>query len=144
MKTAASIYLSIVVPAFNEEQRIGTTLQAIIAYLTRQSYQAEIIVVDDGSRDATADIVSPFCGKVIPINLLHNGRNRGKGFSVRNGLLHTRGEYLLFSDADLSIPIEEVENLLATLHEPCDVAIASRALPESYVEVHQPKVFQIC
>jgi dolichyl-phosphate beta-glucosyltransferase len=132
------MYLSVIIPAYNEEQRIGKTLRMIHSYLQEQSYPAEIIVVDDGSQDGTASIVRTFDAALLPIHVLQNGRNRGKGFSVRQGFLHACGEYLLFSDADLSTPIEEVEKLMAALHEPCDVAIGSRALPESRVEVHQP------
>ncbi|HSF32117.1 MAG TPA: dolichyl-phosphate beta-glucosyltransferase [Candidatus Tectomicrobia bacterium] len=132
------MYLSIVIPAYNEEPRISKTLQTVCAYLKQQPYPAEVIVVDDGSGDATADTVTPFCGGVPPVHLLHNGWNRGKGFSVRRGFLHAHGEYLLFSDADLSTPIEEVEKLLAALQGPCSVAIGSRALPASRVEVSQP------
>jgi glycosyltransferase involved in cell wall biosynthesis len=127
-----------VIPAYNEAQRIGGTLRTTLAYLTRQPYTAELIVVDDGSHDATASIVATFCHQVPSLHLLQNGRNRGKGFSVKTGFLHARGEYLLFADADLSTPIEEVEKLLAVLYEPCDIAIASRALPMSRVEEHQP------
>jgi dolichyl-phosphate beta-glucosyltransferase len=127
-----------VIPAYNEEQRIGTTLQTILAYLRQQPYAAEIIVVDDGSDDATSEIVAPLCGQGLPLYLLHNGRNRGKGFSVQHGFLHARGKYLLFSDADLSTPIEEVEKLFAALREPYDIAIASRALPCSRIEIRQP------
>ena len=131
------MYLSVIIPAYNEAQRIGNTLRAIHAYLQRQPYSAEIIVVDDGSQDGTASLVRAFDTRP-PICMLQNDRNRGKGFSVRQGFLHARGEYLLFSDADLSTPIEEVERLLAALHESCDIAIGSRALPGSRVEVHQP------
>jgi dolichyl-phosphate beta-glucosyltransferase len=131
------MYLSVIIPAYNEAQRIGNTLHAIHAYLQRQPYSAEIIVVDDGSQDGTASLVRAF-DTTPPICMLQNDRNRGKGFSVRRGFLHARGEYLLFSDADLSTPIEEVETLLAALYESCDIAIGSRALPGSRVEVHQP------
>jgi dolichyl-phosphate beta-glucosyltransferase len=100
------VYLSIVIPAYNEELRITSTLEEIFAYLAQQTYTAEIIVVDDGSDDRTSQIVAPFCGTVPPVHLLQNSAgNRGKGFSVRNGFLHARGEYLLFSDADLSTPM---------------------------------------
>jgi dolichyl-phosphate beta-glucosyltransferase len=131
------MYLSVIIPAYNEEQRIGNTLRAIHAYLQQQPYSAEIIVVDDGSQDGTASLVRAY-DTTPPIYMLQNDRNRGKGFSVRQGFLHARGEYLLFSDADLSTPIEEVETLLAALYESCDIAIGSRALPGSRVEVHQP------
>jgi len=133
-----AVFLSIIIPAYNEERRIGQTLQGILRYLRRQVYSAEIIVVDDGSCDATVSAVTKFHGKDPAVQLLQNDRNRGKGFSVRNGFLHASGDYLLFSDADLSTPIEEVEKLLTALREPCDIAVASRALPESHIELHQP------
>jgi dolichyl-phosphate beta-glucosyltransferase len=132
------MYLSIVIPAYNEEQRIAKTLQVVCAYIQQQAYPAEIIVVDDGSQDKTAAMVQALDMLLPPAQLLQNDRNRGKGYSVRRGFLHARGEYLLFSDADLSSPIAEVEKLLAALHEPCDIAIGSRALRGSRVEVHQP------
>jgi dolichyl-phosphate beta-glucosyltransferase len=132
------MYLSVVIPAYNEAQRIDKTLRVIHTYLQRQPYAAEIIVVDDGSQDGTMSIVRACDGWFPPVSVLQHGRNRGKGFSVRQGFLHARGDYLLFSDADLSTPIEEVEKLLAALREPCDIAIGSRALLGSRVEVHQP------
>jgi dolichyl-phosphate beta-glucosyltransferase len=135
----ASMYLSVVIPAYNEELRIGQTLSVIRTYLRQQPFAAEILVVDDGSQDGTAATVRAFDAALPPIRLLRNGRNRGKGFSVRRGFLHADGEYLLFSDADLSTPIEEVEKLFAALREPCDIAIGSRALPGARVEIHQPR-----
>ena len=132
------MHLSVIIPAYNEEQRIDQTLRAVHAYLRRQPYAAEIIVVDDGSQDGTVSAVRAREGWLTPVSVLQHGRNRGKGFSVRQGFLHARGEYLLFSDADLSTPIEEVEKLFAALREPCDIAIGSRALQGSRVEVHQP------
>jgi dolichyl-phosphate beta-glucosyltransferase len=137
-QAGAAVYLSVIIPAYNEAQRIGKTLQTILAYLRQQPYPAEVIVVDDGSVDGTTDAVAPFCGGMPPVYLLHNGRNRGKGFSVRQGFTQARGAYLLFSDADLSTPIKEVDALLAALQEPIEIAIGSRALPDSRVEVHQP------
>jgi glycosyltransferase involved in cell wall biosynthesis len=133
------MYLSVVIPAYNEALRIGNTLRVIHAYLQRQPYPAEIIVVDDGSQDGTASTVRAFDTAGLPIHVLQHGRNRGKGFSVRQGFLHAQGEYLLFSDADLSTPIEEVEKLFDALCEPCDIAIGSRALTASRVAVHQPR-----
>jgi dolichyl-phosphate beta-glucosyltransferase len=137
-EVSLAVHLSIIIPAYNEEQRIAKSLQTILAYLRQQPYPAEVIVVDDGSRDATGEAVRPFRGGVPPVHLLANGRNRGKGFSVRHGFFQARGTYLLFSDADLSTPIEEVERLLAALQHSADIAIGSRALPDSRVEVHQP------
>jgi glycosyltransferase involved in cell wall biosynthesis len=92
------MYLSVIIPAYNEEQRIRNTLHVIQADLQRQLYAAEIIVVDDGSQDGTASLVRTFDTKRPSICLLQNDRNRGKGFSVRQGFLHARGAYLLFSD----------------------------------------------
>jgi dolichyl-phosphate beta-glucosyltransferase len=130
--------LSIVVPAFNEEARLPRTLDSIIAYLLARPCRAEIIVVDDGSSDRTAGVVSAFQQKFPQLRLSSNLGNRGKGFSVRHGMLEARGEISLFSDADLSTPIEEADKLLAAIRERgFDVAIGSRAMDRSLIEVHQ-------
>jgi len=97
---ASSIYLSIIIPAYNEAQRISNTLRQILIYLGQQFYTAEVIVVDDGSHDTTAHVVTPFCGQTPPVYLLQNEQNRGKGLSIRQGIGHARGDYVLFSDAD--------------------------------------------
>jgi len=130
--------LSIVVPAFNEEQRLPKTLQSIRAYLKCRSLRAEVLVVNDGSTDATAKVVE-LSQKCFPeLHLISNDRNRGKGFSVRQGMLAARGEIALFTDADLSAPIEEADKLLAALREGAyDGAIGSRALDRRLIEVHQ-------
>lgn len=130
--------LSIIIPAYNEERRLGGSLHAILAYLARQPYSSEIIVVDDGSQDATTQVAASFSGHQPKVQLLRNGRNRGKGYSVRKGFLRAKGKYLLFSDADLSTPIEEVERLVACLRDGYDIAVGSRALAESRIEVRQP------
>ncbi len=109
--------LSIVIPAFNEERRLPKTLDSIFAYLQARPYRAEIIVVDDGSTDRTAQIVSALQQKYPNLRLVSNGGNRGKGFSVRHGMLEARGEIALFTDADLSTPIEEADKLLAAIRE---------------------------
>jgi dolichyl-phosphate beta-glucosyltransferase len=131
--------VSIVVPAFNEEQRLPKTLQSIRAYLKSHSFRAEVLVVDDGSTDATAKVVEGFRTGFPEMRLISNGRNRGKGFSVRHGMLEARGEFALFTDADLSAPIEEADKLLAVLSDGAyDGAIGSRALDRSLIEIHQP------
>ena len=133
------LQLSIVVPAFNEEQRLAKSLQSIRAYLKSRSLQAEVLVVDDGSTDATARVVEVSRTGFPELRLLSNGRNHGKGFSVRHGMLEARGEIALFTDADLSAPIEEADKLLAVLRDGAyDGAIGSRALDRSLIEVHQP------
>jgi glycosyltransferase involved in cell wall biosynthesis len=130
--------LSIVVPAFNEERRLPKTLQSIRAYLRSRSVRAEVLVVDDGSTDATAKVVELSRAAFPELRLLSNGRNRGKGFSVRHGMLEAGGEIAMFTDADLSAPMEEADKLLAVLRDGTyDVAIGSRAVDRSLIEVRQ-------
>jgi len=130
--------LSIVIPAYNEEDRLPKTLDCIFLYLQTRPYRAEIIVVDDGSSDRTSEIVSACQLKYPGLRLVSNLRNRGKGFSVRHGMLEAYGEIALFTDADLSTPIEEADKLFAAMQDRgCDAAIGSRAIDRSLIEVHQ-------
>jgi dolichyl-phosphate beta-glucosyltransferase len=133
-----NVFLSVVIPAYNEENRIGSTLRRILDYLNLQFYEAEVLVVIDGSQDRTIDVVREFAEKSSNIAILNNGCNRGKGYAVRRGMLESRGQFLLFSDADLSTPINEVERLLVPLRCGYDVAIASRALSGADIRVRQP------
>ena len=140
--TSARPQLSVVIPAFNEESRLGASLEKIDGYLRDHGLDAEILVVDDGSTDATAEIAARFLqqrrGRV-----LKNVENRGKGFSVRRGVLESAGRWVLFSDADLSAPIEEHAKLAAVARDhDLDVAIGSRAVDSSTVEVRQHAVRQ--
>jgi dolichyl-phosphate beta-glucosyltransferase len=128
--------LSVVIPAFNEKARLPQTLRRIDEYLRGRQATFEIVVVDDGSRDGTADVARATLGDAVTV--LVNDRNRGKGYSVRRGMLAARGERRLMSDADLSTPIEELERLERKLGEGLDVVIASRSVPGANVEVHQP------
>ena len=106
---------SIVIPAYNESSRLRPTLDALLRYVHEKKWDVEILVVNDGSSDDTAQVVREY-GKAHPeVLLLENPGNRGKGFSVRNGMLHARGDICLFTDADLSSPIEESEKLLAAI-----------------------------
>jgi len=133
-----SLDLSIVIPAFNEERRLPKTLDSIVAFLQSRPIRAEIVVVDDGSTDATSRLVASYQSKYAGVRLVSNRRNRGKGFSVRHGMLEARGEYALFTDADLSTPIEEADKLLAALQEQgYDAAIGSRAVDRSLIQIHQ-------
>ena len=133
-----TIDLSIIVPAYNEERRLPKTLDAILAYAQATHYQTEIIVVDDGSSDATASLVNSYIDKNPQVRLISNGANRGKGFSVRHGMLESRGAIALFTDADLSTPIEEAAKLLSPIeNNGYDAAIGSRAVDRSLIEVHQ-------
>ncbi|MBI1790999.1 MAG: glycosyltransferase family 2 protein [Acidobacteria bacterium] len=128
--------ISIVIPAYNEEQRLPSTLERICAYLRQlEPVFAEILVVDDGSRDGTAPAAETFGP---PVRLLRNPGNRGKGYSVRHGMLEAKADWVLFTDADLSAPIEELPKLLAAVDQQgAQVAIGSRALDRSLIGVHQ-------
>ncbi len=130
--------LSVVIPAFNEEARLPRSLTRIRDYLLRAHPASEIIVVDDGSTDHTADAVRSLQKETPGLQLLVNEQNRGKGYSVRKGILAARGEVTLFTDADLSAPIEEAEKLLAALRS-ADVAIGSRALDRRLIQVHESR-----
>ncbi|MFQ5687730.1 MAG: dolichyl-phosphate beta-glucosyltransferase, partial [Candidatus Scalindua sp.] len=132
------LYLSIVIPAYNEEKRIGDTLDNIINYLNQKDYKSEIIVVVDGATDSTMKVVKDFGREDSRIKVTENKIARGKGYSVKKGILETRGKFALFTDADLSTPISEVEKLIHWLEKGYDVAIGSRSLKDSQVEIHQP------
>jgi dolichyl-phosphate beta-glucosyltransferase len=119
---------SIVIPAYNEGERLGATLEQVLAYVRQQGWDAEVIVVNDGSRDNTAGIVRGFAESNPIVRLVENPGNRGKGYSVRNGILNSRGDIVVFSDADLSAPIEEMPKLLQALTAGADIAIGSRWL----------------
>ena len=138
--------ISVVIPAYNEESRLPRTLDAIFAYLQKRTYRAEILVVDDGSTDRTAQIVSGYQQKHPDpknpeLRLVSNPGNRGKGFSVRHGMLEARGEIALFTDADLSASIEEADRLLGPLqNRENDASIGSRAIDRSLIAVHQSAI----
>jgi glycosyltransferase involved in cell wall biosynthesis len=129
---------SIVIPAYNESERIALTLERVLTHVRERNWNAEILVVNDGSSDNTADIVRRFAAQHGNLALIENPGNRGKGYSVRNGMLHASGEVVLFSDADLSSPIEEADKLFAALAAGADVAIGSRWLRTELQTQRQP------
>ncbi len=132
-------FLSVVIPAYNEALRIAATLEAVGKYLASRKYASELILVDDGSTDASPALLREFQGRCPGTRVLRNEPNRGKGFSVRRGVLEAQGEYVLFTDADLSAPIEEHDKLLAALESSrADAAIGSRALQRELIGVRQP------
>jgi len=136
--SSAEPELSIVIPAYNEEPRLPATLERVAAYLKTLGRAAEVLVVDDGSRDRTAAVAESFREKISALRVVPNGANRGKGYSVRHGVLEARGRIVLFTDADLSAPIEEAGKLIDALNTGnCDVAIGSRALDRSLITVHE-------
>jgi glycosyltransferase involved in cell wall biosynthesis len=130
--------LSIVIPAYNEESRLPATLERVAAYLKNCGREAEVLVVDDGSKDRTAAVAESFQSKISALRVVSNGVNRGKGYSVRHGVQEARGRIVLFTDADLSAPIEEADKLIEAL-ERYDLAIGSRAVDRSLITVHETR-----
>lgn len=130
--------ISIVIPSYNEENRILSSLNNIQRYMDKHFPDYEIIVVDDGSTDNTIGVVTESMKKNPKLRLIRNKVNKGKGYSVKNGFLNSKGHYLLFSDADLSTPIGEIEKLMDFIDNHYDVAIGSRGLKESDIKIHQP------
>ncbi len=134
----ASPALSIIIPAFNEERRLPRALGLIRDFLEARQLDAEVIVVDDGSTDGSAAAVHGFREQFASLVLLSTGpRNHGKGFAVRAGMLAARGRIALFTDADLSAPIEEADKLMAAIDTGADVALGSRHVSRAQIEVHQ-------
>ena len=132
---------SIVIPAYNESARIPATLQSVVECIRARNWSAEVIVVNDGSTDGTAGVVRDFARQTPEVRLLENPSNRGKGYSVRAGMLAAQGEVVLFTDADLSAPIEEAERLFAAIAAGADIAIGSRWL-ESGRQTHRQPLYR--
>jgi dolichyl-phosphate beta-glucosyltransferase len=129
---------SIVIPAYNEAGRIPATLQEVVDTVRQKGWSAEVIVVDDGSTDTTAEVVRQFAASAPEVRLLQNPGNRGKGFSVRSGLLQALGEVVMFTDADLSAPMEEAQGLFDAIANGADIAIGSRWLERTRQTIRQP------
>ncbi|MFZ4506413.1 MAG: dolichyl-phosphate beta-glucosyltransferase [Fimbriimonas sp.] len=131
-------HLSIVVPAYNEEERIGPTLARLHEYYESLGLPYDVTVVSDGSRDQTGTLVQEFASRHVHFSLLEYQPNQGKGYAVRRGILAAKGDLILFCDADLATPQEETEKLLQAIQAGADVAIGSRPLRESNLEIRQP------
>jgi len=136
--TGPQVVLTIVVPAYNESDRIVSTLKRVLEFTQGRAETCEVLVVDDGSTDDTVEVVEQVGRESGALRVLRNPGNRGKGYSVRNGMLNANGEYLLFTDADLSTPITEMDRVLAPLKSGYDVVIGSRALKPEWVNPRQP------
>lgn len=139
--------LSIVIPAYNEALRIGRALERVLATVEERGWEAEVLVVDDGSTDETTQIVGSWMRRSDRLHLIQNVSNRGKGYSVRNGLLQAAGDVVMFTDADLSAPMVEAERLFEAIEDGADVAIGSRWLDRERQTIEQPmyrKVFGRC
>ena len=127
-----------IVPVFNEEARIGKSLDLILDFLQSQRYSFEVIIADDGSRDGTVELVRDRFGRHSNVKILSQLHNQGKGEAVKQGMLSASGDYLFFSDADLSVPIESLPAFLARLENHCDVIIGTRKKAGALIEIHQP------
>ncbi len=130
--------ISIVIPAYNEGPRISKALGEVLRVVRERAWNSEVLVVNDGSTDRTAAIVAEFAQVNPEVRLLNNRENRGKGFSVRRGVLNAVGEIVMFTDADLSAPMEEAERLFDALHQGADIAIGSRWLERNRQTHKQP------
>ena len=137
-------YLSVVIPAYNEEKRLPKTLDSLIRYLENKSYLWEVAIVNDGSTDNTSKVVADAGIQDQRIRLLEYRENRGKGFAVRYGMARTTGELRLFMDADNSTSIDHLEQFLPLFKRGFDVVIGSRDVPGSTITVHQPKWKELC
>jgi dolichyl-phosphate beta-glucosyltransferase len=140
-----SIYLSVIIPAYNEEFRLPHTLRQVIDYLESQSYRSEIIVVNDGSTDGTESIVRNQLSSSVSVRLLAHpdGANHGKGASVKRGMIEAAGTYRLFMDADNSTTLEQIERFWPLIKKGYHVVIGSRALKDSVISPRQAKYKQI-
>lgn len=130
--------ISIVIPTRNEEDRLGLTLDRILGFVQRQTWDCEVIVVDGASHDRTADIVRAYAQRNANVRLLQLPENRGKGFCVRTGIMNAQGRFILFTDADLSTPIEEISKLIGALEAGADIAIGSRWMRSAMQTKRQP------
>ncbi len=143
MENTREIYLSVIMPAFNEEKLIKSTLVEADDFLSRQGYNYEIIVIDDGSKDGTFNILSNLRSIIRNLSILKNDKNRGKGYSVRKGMLAAKGKFRLFMDADNSTTIDQISNFMPYLENGYDIAIGDRSLGKSVILANQTKYKQI-
>ncbi len=134
-----SIYLSVIIPSYNEEKRIEKTLESIAGFLSHQSYQAEVLVVCDGVTDKTAELARTFSGRISNLRVIENKENHGKGYVTRQGMIEACGEYRVFMDADNSTSLDQVDNFLPFFPQGYDVVIGDRDLKGSKIAVHQSK-----
>jgi dolichyl-phosphate beta-glucosyltransferase len=143
MAPTDQVDLSVVIPAYNEEARLGPTVERVCAFLDQARPDYQLLVVDDGSTDRTVDVARDAAGGSERVVVIEQDRNRGKGAAVRAGMLAATGRFALFSDADLATPIEELGKLQAAIDDGADVAIASRALAGSDIQTRQHPIREL-
>jgi len=130
------IFLSVIMPAYNEEDRIGRTLEALDRYFKKQAFDYEILVVNDGSSDKTAEVVRGYEPKIKGLRLVDNAKNNGKGYVVKQGMLEASGKYRLFMDSDNSVPIDYFDKFLPYFSQGYDVVIGSIEVAGAKIEEH--------
>jgi len=130
--------LSVIIPAYNEEKRLSKTLRAISEYLIKQNYDYEIVVVSDGSKDRTAEITKEMSSEIKNLRLIDNKENHGKGFVTRQGLMESKGDYRLFTDADNSTSIDHIERMWPEFEQGFDIVIGSREIEGAILDPPQP------
>jgi glycosyltransferase involved in cell wall biosynthesis len=133
-----SIRLSVIIPAYNEEKRIAKTILDVDKYLSKQKYEYEIIVVDDGSKDRTSFVVEKFQDVIKNLRIISNHQNHGKGYVVRQGLLEAKGDFRVFTDADNSTTVDHVEKMWPFINEGYEIIIGSRDVKGAVIAVPQP------
>jgi len=138
MNETSNPVVSLIIPAYNEEKRIGKSLEQIFRFCNAQGYRYEVLVVDDGSSDDTVAFIRRRFGDEKQLRIVQQPVRGGKGAAVQQGMLQGQGEYLFFSDADLSVPIAMLSTFLSELRNNCDIAIGSRRAPGAIIEIHQP------
>ena len=132
------MYLSVIIPAYNEEKRLPQTLREIDKYLREQNYESEILVVSDGSKDKTVEVAKDLTSEIKNLRVIDFKENKGKGFGVKEGMLKAEGEYRLFTDADSSTSIDQVEKMWPYLKEGFDIVIGSRDIKGAILDPSQP------
>ena len=137
------IYLSVIVPAYNEEKRLPKTLREIAKYLKTQSYDWEIVVVNDGSKDNTSQVVKGLFSEIKNLRLIDNKENHGKGYVTRQGMLEARGDYRIFTDADNSTSINQIEKIFPEFNNGFDIVIGSRDVKGAVLNPPQPWIRNI-
>lgn len=138
-ETKKEIYLSVIIPAYNEEKRITKTLESIKNFLAKQNYRSEVLIVSDGSNDRTVEVVKKFVANIPNFRIIENKENHGKGYVTRQGMLEAKGERRVFMDADNSTSLEQIDKFLPFFEQGYDVVIGDRDLKESKIAVHQSR-----
>ena len=137
------VYLSVIIPAYNEQNRLPKTLEEINKYLSRQSYNYEIIVINDGSKDKTSEVVKGLMNKIKNLRLIDNKKNHGKGYVTKQGMLEATGQYRLFTDADNSTSIDQIEKMWPYFGKGFDIVIGSRDVSGAILDPPQPWIREV-